>query len=132
MNTDSAVNAGSVGGARHWLSRLVMTVLAGGALYVLSYGPMERLTCTVTLSGHSAPGGKVIREPFLASLGGWIEPIYSPLLAVECGKAGPWAQRILCWYVDLWLYGHPMKLSANERSGRTEINPGRAGVGPHF
>jgi hypothetical protein len=123
MNPHNAVSAGLVGAALGWVYRFVMVAFLVAALYVLSYGPMERLTCTVALSGHSAPGGKVIREPLLASWGGWTAAIYSPLLAVECGKAGPWAKRLLCWYVDLWLYGHPMKLSANERSG---VDAGRA------
>ncbi len=109
MNTESVESAGSVGAARRWLSRLVMTVFVGGAVYVLSYGPMERLTCTVALSGHDAPGGKVLREPLLASWGGWTAAIYSPLLAVECGKAGPLAKRILCSYVDLWVYGRLLR-----------------------
>jgi hypothetical protein len=105
MKPDNAVSAGSVGAALGRVYRLVIVVFLVAALYVLSYGPMERLTCTVALSGHDAPGGKVIREPLLASWGGWTAPIYSPLRSVECGRAGPWAKRILCWYVDLWVYG---------------------------
>jgi hypothetical protein len=76
-------------------------VFAAGSVYVLSFGPMQRLTCTV-LDGSSGTL-RVARQAPFPGWCRWTTVVYRPLMAVRGGQEGRLALDILSWYVDLWM-----------------------------
>jgi hypothetical protein len=74
------------------------------AVYVLSFGPVCRLTTTI-IDG-SGGGIRVARKAPFPSWNRWTQIVYRPLFAAEGGQAGPLPREIVSWYVNLWMFGH--------------------------
>jgi hypothetical protein len=85
------------------VSRGVRGLFTAAAFYVLSYGPVQRLTSNVAY-GNRYDGTRGFRAAPCPALAEATDVIYHPLFAVELGKAGRLPQRVICWYVDLWVY----------------------------
>ena len=81
-----------------FFSRFVVVCAVALVLYVLSFGPIMRLTATV-IDGRT---GRVTRVAPFRSWCRWTNVVYSPLFAVMGGWAGQTPRAILTWYVNLW------------------------------
>src|SRR5271169_6376741 len=103
MNTDNQSTSRPRRGVR-FIRRLLLAGFIVTTVYILSFGPISRLTSTV-LDGS----GGVIRVARQTPFEGWCRwttVVYRPLLAVEGGQAGRLPRKILSWYVNLWMFGH--------------------------
>jgi hypothetical protein len=92
---------------RSWmdiLSYWACGIFAAAVVYVLSFGPISRLTSTVIYG--SGGGFRVARQAPFPGWCRWTTVVYRPLLAVQGGQAGPLPRKVLSWYVNLWMFGH--------------------------
>ena len=103
MNAPDTPSAGQARTSPGWVSPWLLISYIAAVTYVLSYGPMLRLTCNVAY-GPREEGKRQFRAAPFPALSPWTDVIYRPLLAVEEGKAGRLPQRVLGWYVNLWLF----------------------------
>jgi hypothetical protein len=71
-------------------------------LYVLSFGPICRLTASVLAPDAVGQGVHVARQAKFPTWGRWAQVVYRPLFAVMGGHAGPFPKEVLFWYVRLW------------------------------
>jgi hypothetical protein len=90
-----------------WTNMIVSVawgVFITAALYVLSFGPVSRLT--VTIIDGSGGGMRVTHQATFPGWCRWTHVVYRPLLAVQSGQAGRLPAHVLSWYVNLWVFGH--------------------------
>ncbi len=71
------------------------------ALYVLSFGPVCRLTAS-RLGPDASGGVRLTRQARFPGWGRWTHTVYRPLFAVMGGHAGQFPKRAIFWYVELW------------------------------
>ena|SRR6516165_5335672 len=83
------------------VSKVAWTLFASACIYLLSFGPISRLTVTVITS--SGNGSAVVRQPRFPTWDCWTDVVYRPLLAAECGQAGHLPKQVVWWYVGLWI-----------------------------
>jgi hypothetical protein len=106
MNTDDQPSANLMWNVLGWASRFALMLFAAIVIYILSFGPITRLTSTV-IDG-SGGGMRVARQAPFPGWCRWTHVVYRPLLAVEGGQAGPLPRHVLSWYVNLWMFGHQL------------------------
>jgi len=81
-----------------FFSRFVLVCAIALVVYVLSFGPIMRLTATV-IDGRT---GRVTRVAPFRSWCHWTNIVYEPLFIVINGGAGETPKAALTWYVSLW------------------------------
>jgi hypothetical protein len=94
MNTDPSRASSDIGS--RLLSGLMLAVLAAG-IYILSFGPVFRLT-----SDKVGPGQVVLRNARFPGWRKWTFVVYRPLFSVLGGKTGHWPGEALLSYVLWW------------------------------
>jgi hypothetical protein len=105
MNAANEASAYPAGSIRHRVTLFLLFFFVAFVTYVLSYGPVLRLTCNVT-TGSRDDGTRTFHEATFPEWGQWTEVIYRPLMPVEDGRAGALPRRFLSWYANLWVFGH--------------------------
>jgi len=90
-------------GISTYFTRTVLVVGILTCVYVLSFGPVTRLSTRSVLIDGSTQTSTVIRSARFPSWQGWTPVVYRPLYAVWDGKAGMLPYRILDWYMKFWL-----------------------------
>ena len=88
-------NTPAKGAFSSFLWKFAMTGFGVATIYVLSFGPVLRLT-TGTVSGLS-----VRPPPFSNS--GWVDVVYGPMFRVLHGETGIIPYRALKQYLRLWI-----------------------------
>ena len=81
---------------------LVIGAFAVLALYVLSFGPICRLTVSKLAPDATGNGMHLASQAKFPGWGRWTHVVYRPLFAILGGHAGQFPKQILFWYVNLW------------------------------
>jgi hypothetical protein len=85
------------------IARSVALWFVGGlVLYVLSFGPICRLSASVVAPDAVGQGVHIARHAEFPTWGRWAHVVYRPLFAVMGGHAGQFPKEVLFWYVRLW------------------------------
>jgi hypothetical protein len=98
MDTDCQPTFGATRNSASFISGFAWTFFAAVIIYILSFGPITRLTSDVLGAGF-----RTTRRAAFPGWCRWTHVVYRPLLAVQGGQAGRLPSRIVWWYVDLWM-----------------------------
>ena len=95
-------------------SRVGLVCLVAVAVYVLSFGPVVKLTMTIKCAGYDRPA----RLPSLANA---VNVFYLPLFRVLGGNGAPAPRNALNWYVHIWT-DRPDPFAVDSKQFQEDLN----------
>jgi hypothetical protein len=100
MNAENG--APGKGGSGRTVCSIFPWFVGGLVFYVLSFGPICRLTASRLAPDAIGHGVHVAHQAKFPTWGRWTHVVYGPLFAVMSGHAGQLPKQVLFWYVGLW------------------------------